>query len=86
MKNNIQASVGLPASLLKAIQPQAPVKQINNYLTPYLRAVLSGNKKPAKVYSLRSIKEMLVSTVKPFNSRVPTDIELSENNWFTNYE
>lgn len=86
MKNNAHPFSSLTANPLKVIQRQAPVHKINSHLTPYLRAVLSGNKKPAKIYSLQSIKEMVVNSIKPFISRIPIDIELSERNWYTNYE
>jgi hypothetical protein len=86
MKKNAHPYSRQKADLLKVVQQQAPVLKINSHLTPYLKRILSGDKKPAKIYSLKSINEMVANVVKPFISKVPTDIELSERNWYTNYE
>jgi len=86
MKNAAHPSLFFLANPLKAVQAEPAAAAEDNYQTPYLRSILSAKSAPSRVYSLRSIREKFVSTVRPFISTLPKDVELSEKNWFNNYE
>lgn len=86
MKNTAYPSLFFLVNPLKAVQAEPAASSDDNYETPYLRSILSAKSAPSKVYSLRSIRDILISSVRPLVSTLPKDIELSENNWFNNYE
>lgn len=86
MKNAAYPSLFFLANPLKAVQAEPAAAVDDNYQTPYLRSILSAKSAPSRVYSLRSIREKFVSSVRPFISTLPKDVELSEKNWFNNYE
>lgn len=85
MKSTAHPSLFFLANPLKAVQAE-PASSADNYQTPYLRSILSAKSAPSRVYSLRSIRDIFVSTVRPFVSALPNDIEVSEKDWFNNYE
>jgi hypothetical protein len=87
MKNAAYPSLFFLANPLKAVQAEpAAAAADDNYQTPYLRSILSAKSAPHKVYSLRNIRDIFVSSVRPFVSTLPKDVELSEKDWFNNYE
>ena len=86
MKSTAYPSLFFLANPLKAVQAEPAAASDDNYQTPYLRSILSAKSGPSRVYSLRSIRDILVSTVRPFVSALPNDIEVSEKDWFNNYE
>ncbi len=86
MKNAVYPSLFFLADALKAVQTEPAALADDNYQTPYLRSILSSKSAPSRVYSLRSIRDIFVSTVRPFVSALPDDIEESEKDWFNNYE
>ena len=86
MKNAAYPSLFFLANPLKAVQAEPAAFVDDNYQTPYLRSILSSKSAPSRVYSLRSIRDIFVNTVRPFISALPDDIEESEKEWFNNYE
>ncbi|MBL7721539.1 MAG: hypothetical protein JNK98_06045 [Chitinophagaceae bacterium] len=86
MKNAAYPSLFFLANPLKAVQDEPAASADDNYQTPYLRSILSAKSAPSRVYSLRSIRDKFASSVRPLVSTLPTDVELSEKNWFNNYE
>lgn len=86
MKNAAYPSLFFLANPLKAVQTEPAASAEDNYQTPYLRSILSPKSAPSRVYSLRRIRDKFISSVRPLVSTLPTDVELTEKEWFNNYE
>lgn len=86
MKSTAYPSLFFLSNPLKTVHPEPAALADDSYQTPYLRSILSPKSAPSRVYSLRSIREQFINSVKPLVSTLPTDVELSEKNWFNNYE
>lgn len=87
MKSNATPSLYFSAYPLKALD-QAAAKPVNGQ-SPYLKAILSG-----KTRTLSRVRVLpMVNPYKPGTrpyvpkaGKLPSDIELSQNEWFNNYE
>jgi hypothetical protein len=86
MKNTAKPPLYFFANPLKLVQTEPAASSGDDYQTPYLRSVLSAKSTPSKVYSLKSIRDILIQSIRPFTSTLPKDIELIEKDWFNNYE
>ena len=86
MKSTVKSSFYFSAYPLKVIKESLPDKQPGS---PYLKALLSGKTKT-------SSKARVLPMINPYNNqympapfqtaKLPKDIELSEKDWFNNYE
>jgi hypothetical protein len=86
MKSNAKPSLYFSAYPLKVIKdPSAD----NKPDSPYLKALLSGKSKSGSRTRVFPMMHPYKGTPNPVSSeadKLPTDIELTEKNWFTNYE
>ncbi|MEI9910368.1 MAG: hypothetical protein WDO71_12295 [Bacteroidota bacterium] len=89
MKSTAKPSLYFSAYPLKAIKEPSTTNNLPD--SPYLRALLSGktkssNSNKARVFSINNSYKGL-SVQVPFDTdKLPGDIELTEKDWFKNYE
>lgn len=95
MKGIAKPSIYFSAYPLKAIQPANSTKESSPSSSPYLKALLSGKTKTSsKVRVFPMInpyknpykEEVKVVRIAERPLHVPEDIELTEKQWFHNYE
>lgn len=87
MKSTAKPSLYLSAYPLKAIKETSTTNTLPD--SPYLRALLTGKTKSTDKTSVFSvIKPSKGQSVQaPFDTnKLPKDIELTEKDWFKNYE
>ncbi len=87
MKTTINSSPYFSAYPLKVMTNEPSAIPSTNQ-SPYLKAILSGR---TRTLSRVRVFPMInpyrkTSTVTPENSKLPKDIELTEKEWFNNYE
>lgn len=87
MKSTAKPSLYFSAYPLKAIKKSADT----NYqpTSPYLKALLSGKPKTSslvKVLPMANPYKKQFSVVPFEDDKLPRDIELTEKDWFKNYE
>lgn len=86
MKSTIKSSFYFSAYPLKVIKDTAQDKEPSS---PYLKALLSGSTKMprrAKVFPMINPYSKQFTPVPPDTEKLPKDIELTEKEWFNNYE
>ena len=89
MKSNIHSSPYFSAYPLKALN-QEPSAKPSNKQSPFLKAILSG--KTRTISRIRVLplanpyKQKTTTPVRIKDSKLPKDIELTEKEWFNNYE
>ncbi len=97
MKSNAEPSIYFSAYPLKAISPEPTAPASTDERSPYLKAILSGKTRilsRVRVFPMinpyRKISEKLQQNpsdrLKAVENKLPTDIELTEKEWFNNYE
>jgi hypothetical protein len=87
MKSNARESVYFSAYPLKAIETE--IKKNPNGQSPYLKAILSGKTRTmsrVKVMPMANPYGKTPAKFSPKPGQLPKDIELTEKNWFNNYE
>jgi hypothetical protein len=88
MKSNDHPSFYFSAYPLKALTNEASAKSSSNQ-SPYLKAILSGKTRTlSRVRVFPMINPYRKSSIPaiPETSKLPKDIELTEKEWFNNYE
>ena len=90
MKSTVKSSFYFSAYPLKVIKNESPDK---GPTSPYLKALLSGKSKTsnqpgeARVFRLTNTYNNQVRPVRAEEAdKLPKDIELTEKEWFNNYE
>ena len=86
MKSIVKSSFYFSAYPLKVIKETSPEKEPGS---PYLKALLSGKTKTSR-------RARVLPMISPYNNqfrpapveadKLPRDIELTEREWFNNYE
>jgi len=87
MKSTATPSLYLSAYPLKAIKDPSTTNNLPD--SPYLKALLSGKTKSSSSVRVFSIINPYKGTADqaPFDTnKLPKDIELTEKDWFKNYE
>lgn len=88
MKSNVNSTPYFSAYPLKALTGQSSEIPASNH-SPYLKAILSGKTRTlSRVRVLPMINPYRKSSVPVIaeTSELPNDIELSQKEWFNNYE
>jgi hypothetical protein len=88
MKSNDHPSFYFSAYPLKALTNEASAKPSSNQ-SPYLKAILSGKTRTlSRVRVFPMINPYRKSSIPVIleTSKLPKDIELTEKEWFNNYE
>ena len=86
MKSTVTSSFYFSAYPLKVIKDASADKEPGS---PYLRALLSGKTKTgkrAKVFPMLNPYNQQFTPAPPEADKLPKDIELTEKEWFNNYE
>ena len=98
MKSNAEPSIYFSAYPLKAISPEVKTDSSADERSPYLKAILSGKTRVlsrVRVFPMTNPYRKLpgagnayktMVSPKAAESKLPTDIELTEREWFNNYE
>ena len=90
MKNNTQPALPLLAYPLRAVIPKTFKKETTTEQSPYLKSILAGKTRMSNNVRVFQIARPYVKKpeplLKPEETIVPNDIELSEKEWFNNYE
>ncbi|HSU28108.1 MAG TPA: hypothetical protein VLJ68_06990 [Chitinophagaceae bacterium] len=98
MKSNAEPSIYFSAYPLKAISPETTAPAKTDERSPYLRSILSGKTRtlsrvrvfpminPYRKPSGRDMQKNPSDRLKAVENKLPTDIELTEKEWFNNYE
>jgi hypothetical protein len=91
MRSTAKSPVYISAYPLKAVKESAV--NSNQPHSPYLKALLSGtnktttgNSSPARVLSLSHSNRPTSNPVAFDRNKLPKDIELTDKDWFKNYE
>lgn len=88
MKSNSQPSLYFSAYPLKALNQETSAKPSNGQ-SPFLKAILSGKTRTmsrVRVFPLTNPYKQSTVLIAVKNSKLPNDIELTEKEWFNNYE
>jgi hypothetical protein len=88
MKSNVQSTLYFSAYPLKALRDKASAKPSSTQ-SPYLKAILSGKTRTlsrVRVFPMVNPYRRSSVPVIPDASKLPKDIELTEKEWFNNYE
>ena len=88
MKSNAQSTFYFSAYPLKALRKEASAKPSSTQ-SPYLKAILSGKTRTlsrVRVFPMVNPYRRSSVPVIPEASKLPKDIELTEKEWFNNYE
>lgn len=83
MKNPSQALKQRQTESLKAVPSSG---NAFTFSSPYLRILMAGKSRETKVYSLKNLKSIVKQFVRPLQSRVAEDMELSDSKWYHHYE
>ncbi len=86
MKSTVKPSFYFSAYPLKVIKDPSKASEPGS---PYLRTLLSGRTKTsnrARVFPMINPFNKHFSPVPPEADKLPKDIELTEKEWFNNYE
>lgn len=87
MKRTAKPSLYLSAYPLKAIKESSTTNNLPD--SPYLRALLTGKTKSnnkTRVFSMIKLNKGQSGQVPFDTNKLPKDIELTEKDWFKNYE
>ena len=87
MKSNARKSVYFSAYPLKNVERE--VSKNTNGQSPYLKAILSGKTRTLSRVRVMPMVNPYAKTPAKFTpkaSQLPNDIELSQKEWFNNYE
>ena len=87
MKSTAKPSLYLSAYPLKAIKEAPTTNTLPD--SPYLKALLTGKTKSndkTRVFSMIKINKGKPGQVSFDTDKLPKDIELTEKDWFKNYE
>ena len=86
MKSNVSPSLYFSAYPLKAVQTAS--EQAGTVTSPYLKAILCGKTKTLSrvrvMPMINPYRETKVPVTREIN--LPNDIELTEKEWYNNYE
>ncbi|MBK5273245.1 MAG: hypothetical protein JJE22_19760 [Bacteroidia bacterium] len=88
MKTNINSTPLFSAYPLKALMGQSSEIPASNH-SPYLKAILSSKTRPLsreRVFPMIHPYRKTSIAVLQENNKLPKDIELTEKEWFNNYE
>jgi hypothetical protein len=88
MKSNAQSTLYFSAYPLKALNEEPSVKPSQGQ-SPYLKAILSGKTRTlsrTRVFPMVNPYRKMVAPLAIDTSKLPKDIELTEKEWFNNYE
>jgi len=88
MKSNSQPSLYFSAYPLKALNQETSAKPSNSH-SPFLKAILSGKTRTMSRVRVLPMVNPYRQTTAPGTtkeSKLPKDIELTEKEWFNNYE
>jgi hypothetical protein len=89
MKSNAQPALYFSAYPLKAVSQANTAADTSPNQSPYLRAILSGKTRTVsrvRVFAMVNPYRENSHAVVPKPSKLPQDIELTEKDWFNNYE
>lgn len=89
MKSNAQPSLYFSAYPLKAVNPANSAADSSPSQSPYLKAILSGKTKTVsrvRVFAMVNPYKGNNHPLVPKPSKLPKDIELTDKDWFNNYE
>jgi hypothetical protein len=87
MKSNARQSVYFSAYPLKALEKE--IARNPNGQSPYLKAILSGKTRTMSRVRVMPMPNPYLKTPAKFTPKagqLPKDIELTEKDWFNNYE
>lgn len=86
MKSNASPSLYFSAYPLKAVQTAA--EQQGTISSPYLKAILCGKTRTLSRVRVMPMINPYKEVKQPLrlNSNLPNDIELTEKEWYNNYE
>jgi len=88
MKTNINSTPFFSPYPLKALTGQSSEIPASNH-SPYLKAILSGKTSKVsrvRVFPMINPYRKSSTPIKPEKNEITSDIELSEKEWFNNYE
>ena len=88
MKSNVKPSLYFSAYPLKALMQDAPTKS-NLSQSSYLKSIHSGKIRTMSRIRIFAMMNPYRQAVKPVIlnvSKLPEDIELTEKEWYNNYE
>ena len=88
MKTNAKPSLYFSAYPLKVLEKEIAAKPSVSQ-SPYLKAILTGSTRTVsrvRVFPMKNPYRNSQVAVMPRASKLPTDIELTEKEWFNNYE
>ena len=97
MKSNAEPSIYFSAYPLKAISPEPAKEVTKDERSPYLKAILSGKTRVlsrVRVFPMANPYPKSPAVASRVNlsesikkeSKLPKDIELTQKEWFNNYE
>jgi len=87
MKSNARHSLYFSAYPLKALNQEVSAPSVQNQ-SPYLKAILSSKTRTLSRVRVFPMINPYRPTFKPVGkeSKLPNDVELTEKEWFNNYE
>jgi hypothetical protein len=88
MKSNAQPPLYFSAYPLKTLNQETSAKSQTGQ-SPFLRSILSGKTRTLNSVRVLPMVNPYPQTQQPFiakESKLPNDIELTEKEWFNNYE
>jgi hypothetical protein len=88
MKSNVKPSLYFSAYPLKALMQDAPSKT-NLSQSLYLKSIHSGKIRTMsriRIFAMMNPYRPTIKLVVPNDSKLPKDIELTEKEWYNNYE
>jgi len=88
MKNNVSPTRFFSAYPLKEFVEKSTEVPASNH-SPYLKAILSGKTSKVsrvRVFPMINPYRKSSTPIKPEKNEITSDIELSEKEWFNNYE
>jgi hypothetical protein len=90
MKSSAQPALYFSAYPLKAVSPAASAADASANQSPYLRSILAGKTKTVsrvRVFAMvNPYGDLKAAGFVPKPGKLPKDIELTEKDWFKNYE